>query len=266
MKMTALITGAGSGIGYELAKCFARDGHDLVLLARNETRLMEVAEELRNQFNIQARVLAMDLSDPETPQAVYDILEEEAIEIDCLVNNAGYAETGCFAASDLSEQLDLLEVNVSAPMILTHLFLEGMLEREYGGILNVGSTVSFVAAPKMAVYGAAKSFVLAFSEALAAELKATKIRVTCLCPGATRTGFVKRAKMEDARMAHSALVNWMSPESVARQAYTGFLKGRRIVVPGISNRALLFLNRLMPRRLSVWFTETIMGLNGKSEG
>src|SRR6266852_587673 len=194
---TALITGASAGIGRELAKLFAKDGYNLVLVARNGSRLNQFADELQRQFSISAKALALDLASVSAPQFLFDQLTRENIAIDVLVNNAGYGKLGAFAEVSLEESLGQIQLNITALTHLTKLLLGPMLELKSGKILNVASTAGFQPGPLMAVYYATKAYVISFSEALANELSGSGVTVTCLCPGATDTEFQKRAGTEE---------------------------------------------------------------------
>lgn len=195
-KGTALITGASSGIGYELARLFARKGHGLVLVARNQETLRELAEKLEREHGIRAIVVSKDLSLPSTPEEIFRELAEKSISVDILVNNAGFGTRGMFSNADTDSQLKMIQVNTTALTHLTRLFLERMSRPRKGRILNVASTAAFQPGPLMAVYYATKAYVLSFSEALASELHGSGVTVTALCPGPTRTEFERRAGME----------------------------------------------------------------------
>jgi hypothetical protein len=252
---TALITGASGGIGYELSKLFAADGYNLVLVARSQDKLDQAAAELGGRHAVGVAVLAVDLGDPAAPEEIMATLQAQAITVDALVNNAGFGVHGPFAQSDWAEELAMLQVNVVALTRLTKLLLPGMIERGWGRVLNVGSTGSFAPAPLMAVYGASKAYVLSFSEALGEELRGTGVSVTALCPGVTRTGFQARAGVGDTRYVHSGA---MSARQVAEIGYRALLRGRPVVVPGVSNSALIFLARFMPRGLATRIAHRMM--------
>jgi uncharacterized protein len=243
MVETALITGASSGIGLELARLFAADKSNLVLVARNQDKLESLAEELRRD-GMKVSVLPMDLADSKAPQAIFDELTGQGITVDVVVNNAGFGAMGTVANLPLDRQLQMIQVNVLALTHLTRLFLPGMIERRRGGILNVGSTAGFQPGPNMAVYYASKAFVLSFTEALAEELVGSGIHVTCLAPGATATGFRAAAHMEDALLFRLGTIN---AKTVARLGYRGFRRGRVIVIPGLKNKLGAFAVRLAPR-------------------
>ena len=199
-RAVALVTGASSGIGQELARLFARDSYDLVLVARNRARLERLATALRSKYHVQATVLVQDLAGPNAAQAVFDELAHRSIQVDVLVNDAGTQVYGEFAEQDVEKQLAMMQVNTAALVHLTHLLLPGMIRRGHGRILNVGSTGSFAPGPLNAVYCATKAFVLSFSHAIGAELAGTGVTVTALCPGATDTDFAARHGMQDVRI------------------------------------------------------------------
>ncbi|MGH3902046.1 MAG: SDR family NAD(P)-dependent oxidoreductase [Pseudonocardiaceae bacterium] len=188
MRTATLVTGASSGIGLALARLFAADGHHLVLVARSEHKLHEIGEELERRNGIVATVVPADLSAAQAGRSIVDTLKRAQIEIDVLVNNAGYGSSGTFLANDLRNQLDMIQVNVAAMTELTHLMLPRMVQRRSGRILNVASTAAFAPGPLNAVYHATKAHVLSFSEALAEELDGSGVTVTALCPDRPRRG------------------------------------------------------------------------------
>jgi uncharacterized protein len=247
----ALVTGASGGIGLELARLFAADGHDLVLVARDEAKLRRVGEELAREHGVRFHVVAADLADPAAPEAVFRAVREAGVEVEALVNNAGFglygpfAQTGAEPATALSRELEMIQVNVTALTHLTKLFLPGMVARGHGRVMNVASTAAFQPGPLMAVYYASKAFVLSFSEALSVELAGTGVVVSCLCPGATRTDFQKAAAMEDSRLFRGGHV--MDAATVARAGYRGLLAGKPLVVPGAVNKAMAQGTRFIPR-------------------
>jgi short-subunit dehydrogenase len=244
----ALVTGASSGIGYELTRILAREGHDLALVARTEGVLERLAADVRTDFGVRVEIVAADLADAKSPDIIWERLRSLGFRVDVLVNNAGFGSLGSFAASDTGTQLDMVQVNVAAVAHLTRLVLPDMLERGEGRILNVASTAAFQPGPGMAVYFATKAFVLSFSEALAEELYDAGVTVTALCPGPTPTGFQKRASMEKAPLGGRLVMG--DPAAVARAGYGGMVEGKRIVVPGIMNRIGAFLPRIVPRRVT----------------
>ena len=241
---TALITGASSGIGWELARLFAADKSNLVLVARSRDKLEQLAAELRQQHSVTVLVLAKDLAEPTAPQAIFDELTAQGTTVDVVVNNAGFGLLGAVADLPLQRQLDMIQVNIAALTHLTRLFLPGMIERRRGGILNVGSTAGFQPGPRMAVYYATKAYVLSFTEALAEELVGTDIKVTCLAPGPTVTGFGVASGMDKSLVFR---LGTMGADVVARAGYRGFRRGKVIVVPGLRNKLTAFSVRLGPR-------------------
>jgi short-subunit dehydrogenase len=253
---TALVTGASSGIGYELAKLFAQDHNNLVLVARSGSKLAQIADELQRQFGISATSIALDLVSPIAPQFLFDQLQREGILIDILVNNAGYGRFGKIAKVPLEESLGQIQLNVMALTALTKLFLGPMLERKSGKILNVASTAGFQPGPLMAVYYATKAYVISFSEALANELQGMGVTVTCLCPGATNTQFQKRAGTEETYLFRT--LRPMDAKSVARDGYQALLKGKPLVISGFRNWLLAESLRVSPRRLVTAISRKIL--------
>jgi short-subunit dehydrogenase len=244
---TALITGASVGIGCDLAELFARDGHSLVITARNQAQLEELAAKIRSQHGVKADVIPQDLNEPDAAQKLFDQISARGIAIEFLVNNAGFGFHGPFAKSDLSQQLAMLQVNVVALTHLTRLFLPAMLERGSGRIMNVASTAAFVSGPFMAVYYASKAFVVSFSEAIAAEISGSGVTVTALCPGSTMTEFHKRAGIGQTPLATGKV---MSSMEVAKIGYDAMMKGKRTVIAGIRNKVLIFGAKIAPRSVA----------------
>jgi len=252
--MTALVTGASGGIGEELARLFAADGHSLVLVARSRDKLSALAEELSDKHNVNARVLPADLARAEAPREIFEELQSDAVTVDALVNNAGIGSYGLFAETDAKTELDLLQINVVALTHLTKLFLPQMIARRRGYVLNVASTAAFQPGPLMAVYYASKAYVLSFSEALANETSGTGVRVSVLCPGPTETGFVAAAGMGESKLFDA---NVMSARAVAVEGYRGMLSGKTVVIPGLRNRLLASGYRFAPRGL---ITKVVRGI------
>lgn len=246
MKETALITGASAGLGVEFARLFAADGSDLVLVARRRERLEALAGEMKQRFGVNAHVLVSDLSKPDAPQQIADELARLGLQVDVLVNNAGFGARGLFADLPVERQLDIVRVNVLALTHLTRLLLPGMLERRRGGVLNVASTAAFQPGPHVNVYYATKAYVLSFTEALAEEVRGRGVVVSCLAPGPTHTEFAEAAQMETTAVFRFAAV---PAEPVVRAGYRGFRKGKVLVVPGLLNRVGAFSVRLTPRAL-----------------
>jgi uncharacterized protein len=242
----ALITGASRGIGYELARVCAERGHDLVLVARSAERLQEVAAELGRTHGIRATPLPLDLARPEAPAALFAELQARGLQVDILINNAGFASYGPFAETDLEEELDELQLNVVTTTHLTKPLLRPMLERRWGRVLNVASTAAFQPGPYMAVYYATKAYILSFSEAIDSELEGTGVSVTCLCPGPTRTAFQERADIRDSPLAR---LRRMEPGPVAEAGYRAMMAGRAVVIPGLRDRLLALGAKFGPRGL-----------------
>ncbi|HWS88897.1 MAG TPA: SDR family oxidoreductase [Pyrinomonadaceae bacterium] len=256
-KLTALVTGASGGIGEELARLFAADGHDLVLVARSRDKLARLSEELAGRHDVKARVLAADLARAETPREIFEELSAGGVSVDALVNNAGVGSYGLFAETDLRSELDLLQINVVALTHLTKLFLPGMIARRRGYVMNVASTAAFQPGPLMAVYYASKAYVLSLSEALANECGGTGVVVSALCPGPTETGFVAAAGMGESKLFDRAV---MDARTVAVEGYRGMLAGKAVVIPGFRNNLLARSIGLFPRGL---VTRVVRGIQEK---
>lgn len=243
---TVLVTGASSGIGRELARLFAADGSNLVLVARREARLRELAQELTARHRVKAHVLPKDLSRPEAGREIEAELRSAGIELDVLVNNAGFGDLGLFTQIGHDRQMQMVQVNVNAVTELTRRFLPGMIERRRGGVLNVASSAAFQPGPLMSVYYATKAHVLHFSEGLAEELNGSGVTISCLCPGPTATEFGADSHM-DGTLAFR--LGAMSAQQVAQAGYDGFRAGKVIVIPGLRNKLVAFSVRLGPRAL-----------------
>jgi short-subunit dehydrogenase len=244
---TALVTGASVGIGRELARLFARDQYNLVLVARNASRLTQLADELQQQFRIVAKSFPLDLTDRAAPQFLFDQLQRENIAVDILANNAGFGKLGAFADVPYEQSAGQIQLNVTSLTHLTKLFLAPMLESRSGRILNVASTAGFQPGPLMAVYYATKAYVISLSEALANELQGTGVTVTCLCPGATDTEFQTRAGTENTVLLRRTRP--MDAATVARHGYRALMKGKPLVISGFRNRLLMESLRISPRRI-----------------
>lgn len=242
----ALVTGASSGIGLELARELARRQHDLVLVARDEARLREVASELETAHGSTVTVLPADLARPEAPARIAAELEEKGLALQMLVNNAGHGAFGPFTEIPLETELSMIQVNVAALTALTRLLAPGMVARHSGRILNVASTAAFAPGPLMAVYYATKAYVLSFSEALANELADTGVTVTALCPGPTQSGFHGRAHVPTHRMKEREL---MDAVTVAQAGIDAAYQGRPVIIPGVMNNLLAHSVRFAPRSL-----------------
>lgn len=231
----------------ELARVFARNGHDLLLVSRRAGALDAVAGRLEGEYGISAATLAVDLSSPDSPQAVFDFCANEKMTVETLVNNAGIGFGGEFGESDINRQMKIIHVNISALTQLTGLFLPPMMLRRSGRILNVASTAAFQPGPLMAVYYASKAYVLSFSEALAEELRDTGVTVTALCPGPTRTEFAAAAQIESTRLFNSVVAD---AAGVAEFGYRATMEGKRVAIPGLMNKVVAQSNRFAPRILA----------------
>jgi len=253
---TVLITGASGGIGYELARLFARDRHNLVLVARSAEKLAQVAGELQAQ-GVLVKTVALDLGEQHAPKFLLDQLQRESIAIDILVNNAGFGAYGEFAKMPEEQILGQINLNITALTELTKLFLPAMLARRSGRIMNVASTAGFQPGPLMAVYYATKAYVISFSEAIGNELRSSGVTVTCFCPGATNTGFTKRAGNDKSRLFQ---LGAMSAEKVALDGYRAVMEGRSLAISGTHNWLVAQSVRFAPRKfvtaISRWVSES----------
>ncbi len=241
---TVLITGASSGIGYELVRCFARNGYKIVMIAHYEGKLNEAANRLRTEFpTVQFISIPCDLSLQGSPGWVFDETERRDLKIDILVNNAGFGEHGFFVQTDLRKELELIQLNIASLTHLTKLYLPHMLNRGFGKILNVASEAAFMPIPLLSVYAASKAYVLSFSEALQNELKDSGVSLSILCPAATDTNFFRVAGAENTKVANGDLD---SPVEVAKAAYEGLMKGEARILPTTKAKMHVAQGNLMP--------------------
>ena len=249
---TALVTGASGGIGQALAERFAIEGHDVVLVARREGRLREIAADLEATHGITAHVVPTDLTDRDARRTLYEDVTERDIAVDYLVNNAGVGTQGRFTDIDLDRDLGLVELNVAAPTHLAKLFARDMVERGRGGVLTVSSTAAFQPGPYMATYYASKAYELSFSQGIHEELREDGVTATVLCSGPVATEFQERADMTDVPIGRQdgGLIRWMEPEAVARIGYRGLAEGRAVVVPGTTNQLVRLAAKLLPSSLA----------------
>jgi uncharacterized protein len=254
---TVLITGASSGIGLELARCFAADGCRLALASRKGDALEALATELRKAHKIQAQVIPTDLAQPEAPTRLLAHLQAAGLKVDVLVNNAGFGAQGKFVELPLARQLDMLQVNIASLTHLTGLLLPGMVERRRGGIINVASTAAFQPGPGMSVYYATKAYVLSFTEALAEELAGTGVTVTAVCPGPTTTNFGAAANMRPPGLLPKVS---MSAEAVAVLGHRAYRRGSVVAITGLRNQIPAFLTRLFPRAAVRKITKRLNGV------
>jgi uncharacterized protein len=245
--MTALITGASSGIGLELARIFAANGQDVVLVARSEGKLRALATELQAAGRVRAHVVAADLAVPGAARTIVEQLDARGIAIDVLVNNAGYGVYGPFLETSLEAELGMIQVNIVALTELTKRLAPAMAARGDGRVLNVASVAAFLPGPLMAVYYATKAYVLSFSEAIANELAGSGVSVTVLAPGPTESGFETAAALQDSKLFDRDRLP--TSRDVARAGYDGVMSRKPLVVPGITNKVTIQLTRIAPRRL-----------------
>ncbi len=244
MAQTALITGASAGLGAEYAKLFAADQHDVVLVARRRDRLEALAAELTKAHGVTAHVIAADLGAADGAQRVIDEVKKLGVEIDFLVNNAGFGTSGAFAELEAARELEMVAVNVTVLVTLTRAFLPGMIARKRGRVLNIGSTAGFQPGPFMSVYYASKAFVNLFTEGLAYELRGTGVTATVSCPGATATEFAGVAGNASSRLFKMGAA---SASTVALQGYRAMLAGKPMVVHGFKNKFAIQMLRVSPR-------------------
>lgn len=244
-RKVALITGASAGLGEQFAQCFAKDGHDVILVARGAARMEALAQRLEQEHRVTAHVLPADLGQPDAPERLFEAVRAKGLAVDFLVNNAGFGSTGAFLDQDLAREAEMVQVNCTALLKLTHLFARPMRERGGGRILNIASTAAFQPGPYMATYYATKAFVVSLSEALAYELKGTGVTVTCYCPGATHTEFAQRAGNDKSRLFQRPGV--AKAPDVAAHAYKSMMRGRGLVVHGALNWFAAAMVRFSPR-------------------
>ena len=243
---TALVTGASMGIGVDLAECFAKDGYDLILVARSEAALTAVADRLAATHAVRATAIPADLAARGSGETLAGAIAARGLSVDVVVNNAGYGVAHAFAGSEREGQLGMIDVNVRALVELTHIYWPRMLAQKRGGILNVASTAAFQPGPLMAIYYASKAFVLSFSEALWKEAEGTGVLVSCLCPGPTASKFRERAGTGRTNLARASPV--MSSAIVAEMGYRAWQENRRVIVTGLRNAMAISLIRFLPRR------------------
>lgn len=243
---TALITGASAGIGAELARVFAARGHNVVLVARRRDALEALAGQVEGKHGITATVIVDDLGDPEAPDRIFAAVRDAHIDIDVLVNNAGFGLGGEFSETPIDREMVMVQVNVGALLHLTKLFVAPMMKRRKGYVMNVASTAAFFPGPGQSVYYATKAFVLSFSEAIAEELSGSGVIVSCLCPGPTETEFLTVAGITRPRLFDT---NVADARDVAEFGYDALMAGMRVAVPGATNKLIIRAKHLIPRRL-----------------
>lgn len=242
-----LITGGSDGIGFELAKLFAESKNNLIIVARNKNKLENIEKNFKKEYRISIEVIQCDLSVDKACEKIIKIVEEKNIIVDNLINCAGIGSFGFFHESEEGFEEKLININILSLTILTKYFLGKMIERREGGILNVASTAAFIGGPKMSIYYSSKAYVLSLTEALHDEVKDLGIRISCLCPGPVKTSFQKKAGIKKSKKSARYLMN---ASQVAKKAYTGFRKGKTIIIPGYKNKLLILGSKLIPRAAS----------------
>ena len=241
----ALITGATSGIGYELSKLFAEDGYNLIIVARTEEDLQQQSAEFKQQFGIDVIPIAKDLFQKEAAFELYNEVTSKNLLVDVLVNDAGQGQYGLFVETDIQRQLDIIQLNVSSLTTLTYLFLKDMVARNEGKILQLASIASQLPGPWQAVYHGTKAYVLSFTEALIRELKDSAVTITALQPGATDTDFFNKAEMQESKILDTKLSD---PVQVAKDGYEALMKGDDKIVSGLKNKAMVGMSNIMPEK------------------
>jgi uncharacterized protein len=241
---TTLITGASSGIGLELARQFAKNGHNIIITAPVQSELDVIAADFTREYGVQVYPIAMDITRESAANELYQAAQDRGLRVDILVNNAGRGFRGPFVDGPLADDIEMIRLNIEAVVRLTKRFLPDMVQRRSGRVLNTASIASFEPGPLLAIYHATKAFVLSFSEALATELKDSGITVTALCPGPVDTDFFPKADMVTSRAFQKA--NVMAPQEVAETGYAALMRGERVIVPGGVNKAMVFSRRMFP--------------------
>jgi uncharacterized protein len=254
---TALITGASSGIGLEFAKIFAAAGNDLVLVARSGGKLMQLAEELQRKHDISVRVIGADLAKMAEVQKVYDTCKAYDIQIDYLINNAGFGDFGFFIESDWYKTEQMLDLNIKSLTKMCHLFIPDMVQRKSGKVLNVASTAAFQPGPTMAAYYATKSYVLFLSEAIYNELLGTGVSITCLCPGATESGFQNASNLHESAMIKGRKLP--TAKEVAAFGYKAMMGNKLTVIHGMKNFFMANVSRFAPRKMVLSVVRKVQG-------
>lgn len=252
---TALITGASNGIGLELAKVHASKGDHLVLVARSKSKLEALKTELENQFKIKVLIIEKDLSAPNAAKEVYEQTSKANIQIDYLINNAGFGDFGMFYETDWNKESEMIQLNITTLTHFTKLYLQDMVKRKSGKIMNVASTAAFQSGPTMAVYYATKAYVLSFSEAIDNEVRDKGVTVTTLCPGATESGFQAAAAMEESALVKGKKLP--TSKEVAEYGYKAMMQGKTVAIHGFMNAVMANAVRFLPRAMVVKTTRKI---------
>lgn len=256
MNKTALITGASSGIGLEFAKIHASKGDNLVLVARNKAKLDELKIELESKYNISVYTIGKDLSVIGSAKEIYDETSRQNIQVDYLINNAGFGNHGMFSETDWNKELQMINLNITTLTHFTKLYMPEMIKRKGGKILNVASTAAFQPGPLMSIYFATKAYVLSFSEAVNNEVKDKGVSITALCPGATESGFFSAADMVDSNLVKGRKLP--SSKEVAEFGYASMMKGKTVAIHGLLNQIMATSIRFTPRAWVVKITRWII--------
>jgi len=239
----ALITGTTSGIGKALARRFAEDKINLVLVSRDLQKLNQQAQSLSDTYGIKTSVIATDLAQADAARMIFEKVKQQGIEIQYLVNNAGFNENGSFLETDLSKEIDMIRSQAIGTTEMMKYFIPGMVKRKYGRVLNLGSTGSYMACPGNSVYAATKAYILSVSKGIGAELKGTGVTVTTLCPGATKTEFASKAELDNTLLFRLFV---MQPQKVASIGYKALMRGKTYVIAGVYNKLLVLSSKIMP--------------------
>lgn len=247
MKKTALITGGSKGIGLELAKLHAKNGDDLILVARSEKKLEQIKKDLEESYNIKVYIIIRDLSVISSTTKLYEEIKEKKLNVDYLINNAGFGNFGEFSETNWQKEIGMINLNITALTHLTKLFLKDMLSKGNGKIMNVASTAAFQPGPRMAIYYASKAYVLHFTEAIAQEIEGTKVTVTAFCPGATNTEFQESSKMKKTKLV--SIIDLEDVRPVAEYGYKAMMDGKKIAIPGILHKISSKAYRFLPRNI-----------------
>lgn len=256
MKKTALITGASGGIGYELAKIFAKNGINLVLVARSKNKLDELKNDLEKQYGISVYTVGKDLSIRESVSELYEETKKQNIPVEYLINNAGFGDFGMFTDTDWDKEERMINLNMKTLTLLTKLYIREMTERGSGKVMNVASTAAFQPGPLMAVYCSTKSYVLSFSQAINNEVKSSGVTVTALCPGPTESGFQDASGMKESKIVTK--IKMPSSKTVAEYGYKAMMKGKPVAIHGYMNKILALSVRFMPRNVVVKITRILL--------
>ncbi|MBN1634305.1 MAG: SDR family oxidoreductase [Ignavibacteria bacterium] len=256
MKKTALITGASGGIGFEMARIFAKNNTNLILVARNKNKLDELKNELENQFGVSVYTIGKDLSSRESARELYEETKKQNIPVEYLINNAGFGDFGMFTDTDWDKEERMINLNIKTLTLLTKLCIRDMAERGSGKIMNVASTAAFQPGPLMAVYCSTKSYVLNFSQAINNEVKSRGVTVTALCPGPTESGFQDASGMKESKIVTK--LKMPSSKTVAEYGYKAMMKGKPVAIHGFINRMLALSVRFMPRNVVVKVTRILL--------